>query len=463
MSVEKAAAHFAAHRDETLDDLRALVRIPSVSFAGFDEAAVRSCAEAVRELLVRRGLDDVRLLEVEGAHPYVYGERCRAPGKPTVLLYAHYDVQPAGDRELWKSPPFEPTVRDGRLYGRGAADDKAGIVVHAASIGAWLGSGSELPVNVKLLIEGEEEIGSEHLGAFLAKYASIVSADAIVILDAGNFDTGLPSVTIALRGLVTCEVEVRALEQSLHSGMWGGPIPDAAMALCRMLGSLVHADGTIAIPGVCDRVRPLSAEERASIAVLPGGEAEFRAQAGVRPGVELLTGGKNAWEIVWRQPSLSVNAIQASSRKDARNIVCDVAWARVGIRTVPDQDARDVQERLVRALEEATPWGLECTVKSDGSADFWYTDPSHPAFQAAMRALDQGFGKAPVAIGCGGSIPFVSTFARALGGVPALLLGVEDPYAAAHSENESLHLGDFDKAVRSAIVLYDELARALGT
>jgi cysteinylglycine-S-conjugate dipeptidase len=304
MSVQKAAAHFAAHRDEYLADLRALVRLPSVSFAGFDEAAVRRCAEAVRDLLVRRGLDDARLLEVKGAHPYVYGERRRTPGKPTVLLYAHYDVQPAGDPELWKSPAFEPTVRDGRLYGRGAADDKAGIVVHTSSIGAWLGSGSELPVNVKVLIEGEEEIGSGHLGAFLAQYSSLVSADAIVIMDAGNFDTGLPSVTVALRGLVTCEVEVRALDQSLHSGMWGGPIPDPAMALCRMLASLVHADGTIAIPGVCDRVRPLSAEERASIAALPGGEAEFRTQAGVRPGVDLLTGGKNAWEIVWRQPSL---------------------------------------------------------------------------------------------------------------------------------------------------------------
>jgi acetylornithine deacetylase/succinyl-diaminopimelate desuccinylase-like protein len=462
MSAEQAIAHVTAHRDEYLSDLEALVRVPSVSFAGFDPAEVRKSAEATRDLLLRRGLENVRLLEVEGAHPYVFGEHCRAQGRPTVLMYAHHDVQPVGDLAVWKSPPFEPTVRDGRLYGRGAADDKGGIVVIASSIDAWLRSSQKLPVNVKVIVEGEEEIGPEHLETFLRKHASLLRADAIVIMDAGNFDTGLPSVTTALRGLTTCEVEVRALEQSVHSGMWGGPIPDPVMGLCRMLASLTNADGTIAIPGVTEHVRPLTDAERRSIASLPGGDAEFRAQAGLRPGVELLTGGRRAWEIVWREPSLVVNAMQASSRQEARNIVCDAAWARVGIRVVPDLDAKDVQQKLVRALTEATPWGLQCTVKVDEPGGYFYTDPAHPAFQATFRALQKGFGTPAVAIGCGGSIPFVDSFARELGDVPTLLLGVEDPYTCAHSENESLHLGDWDKAIRSAVYLYEELASALG-
>ena len=247
----------------------------------------------------------------------------------------------------------------------------------------------------------------------------------------------------------------------VHSGMWGGPVPDVTMALCRMLASLTNSDGTIAIPGIMERVRPLPAAQHESIAALPTGQAEFRKQAGLLPGVELLGEAQNQWETTWWQPSLSVNAIQASSRKDARNILCESAWARIGIRIVPDLDAHDVQAKLVQALRDATPWGLECIIKEERPASWWYTDPTHPAFAAARQALERGYGKAPVIIGCGGSIPFVQPFARALGGVPALLIGVEDPYTCAHSENESLHLGDFRSAVKSAIHLYEELALAL--
>ena len=458
MSALAAVRRYEQTRDQHLEDLEQLVRIPSVSFPGFPETEVRRSADAVAALLRQRGLENVEVLRLDGAHPYVYGDWLQAPGRPTLLLYAHHDVQPPGREEVWQSPPFVPTRRDGRLYGRGAADDKAGIIVHTASIASWLESAGKLPLNVKVIVEGEEEIGSQHLEAFLRSFRDKLAADVMVLTDAANWDTGVPALTTLLRGLVGFDIELRALQRPLHSGMWGGPVPDAALGLAKLLSTLVDDAGRIAVPGIDAGVRPLSAADRAEFDKLPTSVAEFRAQAGVLPGVRLLGDWTCPWEPVWRRPALTVNAIQASSRAGAANIICDAAWARVTVRIVPDQDPESVRQSVLEHLRAHVPWGMELRVESDKGAIWWCTDPRGRVFDKARQALQLGYGREALFMGCGGTIPFAAPFTRALGDVPALLTGVEDPYTHAHSENESLHLEDFHKAVRSQIHLFEMLA-----
>jgi acetylornithine deacetylase/succinyl-diaminopimelate desuccinylase-like protein len=459
--LEAALAALERGAEGTLADLVALARIPSVSAAGFDPAQVERSAEGVAALLEGAGLRGAELLRLPGAHPAVYGEWLGAgPEAKTVLVYAHHDVQPPGRRSRWQTPPFEPTLRDdGRLYGRGVVDDKAGLLLHVAALRAWREATGRLPLNVKVLVEGEEEIGSLHLADFLRAHRERLRADVLVLSDTANLATGLPSFTVSLRGLVVVEVAVRALDHPLHSGMWGGPLPDAATALCSLLGRLTDARGAIAVPGLADDAPELSEAERAALAALPYDEAEFRADSGILAGVPLSgEPGRSVYEQLWARPALAVTALEAMPLAESANQLIAEARAKVGLRLAPGQDAEGAVRRLIAFLEADPPRGVRVETRLESAAPGWRTEATGPAFGALRRALRAGFGREPVAIGCGGSIPFVGPFVAELGGAPALLLGLEDPICNAHGENESLHLGDFAKASRAAVHLLAELA-----
>ncbi len=461
-SVDTALRHAESHLSDTVRSLEALARIGGVSADPPPNPKLAESAAYVAEWMKRIGLEGVEVLELPGVHPYVYGEWLRAEGAPTVLLYAHHDVQPIGRIDHWKSPPFEPEERDGRLYGRGVVDDKAGAAIHFAAVEAYLKNGG-LPINVKVVIDGEEEIGSENLGTFLDTYRSRLDADVIVLTDTANLASGLPSITYALRGIVIVDVEVEAIDHPLHSGMWGGPVPDAPLALCRMLGSLIDADGRLAIDGIYDDVRPIDPKLRDKLRQLPFDERAFRADTGMLEGVALSgEPGFSPYELMWHRPAIAISALEAAPLAGASNQIVPSARARVGIRTVPDMDGKKTAAQLIAHLERQAPWNVRVTTRVKATGGWWMTTPEGPAFEAAERALAKGFGHDSCYIGCGGSIPFVEPFARVLGGVPALLIGLEDPICNAHSENESLLLSDFASAIKSAIHLYDELSRLGG-
>ena len=459
-AVADALRYLDAHMGDFTRELSELTRIPSVSANGFPKEEVRRSAEATAEALRRARVDNVRVLEIPGVHPYVYGEWLKRPGAPTILLYGHHDVQPPGRPEKWLSPPFEPIERAGRLYGRGTADDKGGVMVHVAAVAAYLEAAGSLPCNVKLIIEGEEETGSENLGRCLTGYRELMAADFIVLSDTYNFDTGIPALTYQLRGVCQVDVEVACLQQPVHSGIWGGPVPDAVQILCRLIAGLSKDDGSLDVPGLYKKVAKPGARQLGRIRALPFNEAKYKKEAGMLPGVRL--GGEtrfSVYERLWTRPALAVTALEARPFLGSSNQVIEAARARLSLRTVPGMDAREAGRLLVRRLTTRPPRGARVTARLTGTAPWWTTDPEGPAFEAARRALKAGFGREAAMIGCGGSIGFVGPFARVLGGVPCLLMGVQDPTTNAHSENESLHLGDWVKCMRAAVHLYDELAR----
>ncbi len=457
------AASCLGGMDRTRRELEELVRIPSISADGFDPAQCRRSAQATADLLRDCGLDDVRLLEVEGAHPYVTGQWLGAgEDAPTVLLYAHHDVQPVGTPDRWNSEPFTPTERDGRLFGRGTADDKAGVLVHVAAIRAWLDTRGELPINVKVIIEGEEEIGSPHLPAFLEQYAQELHADVIVLTDLPNWKVGWPALTTALRGMGEMYVTLESLRQPVHSGMWGGPFPDAFTAMARLIASLHDDNGAIAVDGFEDEVRAPTAQERARLEALDADIDLLREEAGVLDGVQLVGDpASSVLERIWMRSTITPIGIDAPSVQQASNQLVNRVRAKLSVRFAPGQDPARCLDLLADHLRKHTPWGLHCEVEPGHSNGAWATEPTGPAFEAAAAAMEAAYGHPVAYIGCGGSIPFVQPFSEAFGGAPCLLTGIEDPATNAHGEDESLHLGDFANACLTEVLLLAELADRL--
>ncbi len=446
------------NRAALTNDLAELVKIPSISTDGEHQKEVDQTAALTCEQMRRAGLQNCEVLRCGVSNPYAYGEWLGAPGKPTVFLYAHHDVQPTNFLDQWQSDPWTLTPRDGRLYGRGAADDKGAITAQLGAVAAFLQTRGGLPVNIKMLVEGEEEIGSSNLNSFFQQYKDKIRSDVIVVCDTENIETGLPSITYALRGIVAVLVEVQSARLPVHSGMAGGALADSALALNVILSRLYWKNGKIPIPGFYDKVRPVTAKERRVYKKLPWDEAKVREDMGILPGVNLAT-QKNVhpYEQTWRKPAVTIIAQEASSIKSASNQVLPRAAAIVSCRIVPDQDPDEVLAQLTAFLTKDPPWGVKVTITPQGSVKWWMTDPQGPAFEAALKAMKAGFGTKPVPIGCGGTIGFVGPLAELFGGAPALLLGIEDPRSNAHAPNESLHEGDFHKLMASLAHLFENL------
>ena len=430
-----------------IGDLEALVRIQSVSADPKRLDQVEESARKTAELLAAEGVGAEVVRAYDGAPPAVIGERTGPAGAPVVLLYAHHDVQPENDPADWDSPPFEPTVRGQRLYGRGAADDKAGIAVH---VGALRALGDDLPVTVRFFIEGEEEVSSHTLPDLLGQYRDRLAADVIVIADAGNWDIGVPSLTTSLRGLVRVDVEVRTLTHAVHSGMWGGLVPDAIMALTRLLATLWTADGSPAVDGL------VSAP--AADVVYP--EERLRAESGAAPGTSWIGTG-SAVERLWTRPAITVTGLDAPKVTGASNTLVPAARARVTIRLAPGDTTANAITRLREHLGKHVPWGAQLTTTVVDSGEPTVLPADGPAYAAARSALAEAWnGTDPVDMGSGGSIPFIAQFQETFPSASILVTGVEDPDTRAHGPNEGLHLPEFERAVLGEALLLQRLGGA---
>ncbi len=449
--------HLEQTRDQGLRDLQAFLRIPSISSQPDRADDVRRAAGHLADQYTAVGLENAEVLPTAG-HPVVYADWLRAPGKPTVLLYGHYDVQPVDPLELWESPPFEPTLRDGLLFGRGSSDDKGQIALHWQAIEAWLATTGELPLNLKVIAEGEEEIGSPHFEAFVEGSRDRLRADFCVVSDTAMAARGLPAITYGLRGLLYFELRVEAANTDLHSGLFGGIAPNPIQALSEIISRLKDPSGRVLIPGFYDGVRPVTAEERRQFERVPFDEGEMKRMYGF----ERLQGeaGFTPRERGWARPTLDVNGVWGGYQGPGSKTIIP-AWAacKLSCRLVPDQDVRTVARALADYVETIRPRTVRASLSEpSGHAQPWITPFDHPLIGAGKRALERVYGTEPVLIRSGGSIGAVEAMNRQLS-APCLLVGFVLPDSRAHAPNERLDLDSFFLGRRAALHLWEEIAQ----
>ncbi|WP_295855540.1 dipeptidase [uncultured Microbacterium sp.] len=450
-AVQKAAD---AGIPSALSDLGSLVRIPSIAWPAFDQSALVKSADAVAALLEGTGVFDtveVKRAAIPGTdefgQPAVLATRAARNGRPTVLLYAHHDVQPPGDEALWDSPPFEPTVRDGRLYGRGAADDKAGVMAHVGAIRAVSEVlGDDLDLGLAVFIEGEEEYGSRSFGQFLADNAEVLRSDVIVVADSGNWDERTPGLTVSLRGNARFTLTVRTLEHASHSGMMGGAVPDAMLATVKLLATLWDDDGAVAVEGLAVRDAETPAYD----------EATLRAESGLLEGVSPI-GRDSILSRIWNKPSITITGWDATPVEAASNTLSPQTSVVISARVAPGQDAKEAFAAVEAHLRAHAPFGAQLEFTDVDCGDSFLVDTSGWAVEEARASFADGYGVDSVDVGIGGSIPFISDLVREFPEAQILVTGVEDPHARAHSPNESLHLETFRNALVSEALLLARL------
>jgi len=457
--VEAVAADARAHVQDAVDQLCHYLRVPAISCLPEHAGDVRKLCDIVRDDLEAAGFDRCRVLDAPGAQPLVAAEWLHAGAdRPTVLIYGHLDLQPV-EVENWRSPPHEPVVRNGRLYARGSADDMGGWVSHMAAIASWTRVAGGPPCNIKLIIEGEEEIGSPGLERFMDLHPQAFEADVMVLTDCENPSTEVPGLTVSLRGLIEVEIRCSALAADVHSGLWGGMAPDPALALCMLIARIVDDNGRLRVGR-----RELSAEDIQRAREVPFDAETVRRGTHMIDGVEPLPEAEfpaAAW--LWRQPSVTVLSTTLPQPGKEKNAIRKGASAKLSVRLAPDQQADEMYEALHAELARNPPCGVKVEVEQVACfGEGWLYTPKGPAFAAADRAYEKSWGHRLARVGVGGSIPFVALFGRRFGDLPLILNGVMDPETTAHGPNESMHLGVFEKAILANVYLLDELA-ALGS